>query len=526
MRTLLTLCLIMAAFSSFAQQYKISYTDLAEFSVDDPKMRIPDGYLQYEKTDNKMQLAYTAKLYKVRFGIKLTKYDEQMKVVKEMQLPGDRAYGPFDFTVKYVNGKLYVFYFQMAGENEEGDINLFEAEINTSDLSLGTPVKVLAVEQSNGGIFSKAFSAAMEAELDIKTSPDKSKILVFWTPNSETGNYWFKVYNADWSVVAEKKGTITTLTDPNVKSVCVDNAGNVFIAYKGDVDKKTMETHIIVCALKKKEKEVPLTLGDNILPSVCLFPSSKSNLIHIGGMYGDNENFLMQGCFYSTISAALPKPSKPELFPFADTLMQQFVDEGWGIDKKKAHGLKRLITPVPYELEDGSFGMANEFRDVIVDRAMNLNSNGVGGGMDTHTHILSGSIFNMHFVNGKCIASRIPKHRNSAGRTIGDSYSSVIYHNTIVFLYPDNEKNLSKPLNEVPVSSDVYTNSVLVAASIDANGNTKREKIIDKKDDDFLPVADEATMIPETNILYIPVQKIRKLGGVKREAMWAKVEIE
>lgn len=523
MRTLFTLCLLLAGFFSFAQQYKISFSGQSEFSVDDPKVRVADGFIQYEKTDNKMQFGYTAKLYKVRFGIKLTKYDNEMKMVKELALQnGDRAYGPFDIKVQYVGNKLYLFYFQMAGETEEGDINIFAAEINASDLTLGTPMKVLSINQKNGGIFSKAFTSAAYNVFAIMPSPDKSKTLVFWTPNNSDGNYFFSVLNADFSPFTEKRGTMMTLTDPDVKSVCVDNLGDVFIAYAGAVDKHTMEQHIIVCAPKKKEKEVTLSLGESLIGTMCVHASKTNDIVHIGGTYGETLNFT--GVYHATISAALPKVSKPIQVPLPDTLLKQLIDEGWGSDKKKRYGLERHYYPLPYELEDGSFGMAAEFREAITTTSTNMN----GGLSSSHTNIISGDILNIRFDGNKSIVtSRIPKYRNSnAGRTVGDSYFALPYHNTMLFFYADNEKNLNRSLADQAVSSNVYTNSVMLVAAIDEAGNIKREKLIDKKDDDFLPVADDATYVPGTKELYIPVQKIRKLGGIGKEAMWAKVEIQ
>src|SRR6266542_5105746 len=91
-------------------------------------IRVNDNFIRYEVDYGHMQLAYTAKLNKVKYGINLYRYDNDMKEVQTLSLDDkQKDLGPFIPSFFTFGGKLHVLYYQYTNDNT---IKFFLTQVN------------------------------------------------------------------------------------------------------------------------------------------------------------------------------------------------------------------------------------------------------------------------------------------------------------------------------------------------------------------------------------------------------------
>jgi hypothetical protein len=464
-----------------------------------------------EVTDNKMQLAYTFKLSKTRYAIKLHRYDGSSKEVKQNHLfNGDRMFGPLPPLVKVISNVPYLIYPQFQEDGKS--IQIFASEIDPLELTIKTPKPLLQIDIEKVGIF-KVGELLDKYKLKLELSPDKSKLLCFWSAGIDN-DYYTSVFSAsDLKPIWSKKETVLQASKILVNTAVVDNIGRVFVSYKPDSDKDVFSNHIAVCQPGKRPKDIEIKLPEGRRPYQAIIVASKNGTVHVGGTYATSSSEYLSGVFYQNLSAEL-KLSKVQTTDFTDDLIRHLdkVDKGsWASIKPKKHGLKG-IKMLGYELEDGSLSLIGEFRGLDVRPS-------------GHNAVLSGSMINLHFDGVKTTIGYIPKFRASFGSTIGDSYYAFPYKNQLLIFYNDYEDNLKLDIWAKFDMSNNYTKTVLVAASMDSNGKIKREKILDLTEDSFLPVGQD--MVPTTDkSLIIPISRIKKLGGIDDESKWGTISID
>lgn len=86
-----------------------------------------------------MQLAFTFKLGKVKYGITLYRYDSTMKLVKEYKLQnGEKQFGPFPAELRQYGSRFYLLYYTY--DEETNSLKLFLAPIDPVTLEPGTAI--------------------------------------------------------------------------------------------------------------------------------------------------------------------------------------------------------------------------------------------------------------------------------------------------------------------------------------------------------------------------------------------------
>ncbi|WP_315823129.1 hypothetical protein [Paraflavitalea speifideaquila] len=154
----------------FAQQFstQVSETFKSDGSLTYRKL----GHEFYSLTQQfgRSQLGFTFKLHKVKYSIRLRRYDSTMQMLKEQELfKDDKKAGPFPPYLGTHNGKLFLLYFLY--EKEEENIRLMMASIDPVSLEVQAEKELMALQQANTGLI-KSWDTYNSTNITVKESPD------------------------------------------------------------------------------------------------------------------------------------------------------------------------------------------------------------------------------------------------------------------------------------------------------------------------------------------------------------------
>ena len=238
------------------------------------------------------QLAYTAKLYKAKHSVKVIKYDRKMNVVKESKLAkGAKQFGPLPSILRKYNDKLYLFSYELTDEN--GTLNIVCSEIDPIAVDLVNSKKVLHFEQKNFGFF-KAMFGRFSYNFIVSSSPDQKKLLVCWS-SSEINKIFFAVLDAQINVLRHGEEEIMGSSKSNVHNVCVDNAGNIFVAHNF--------SNIYISRADGMKKNIILKPDVTEADHFFIVPSKTSSTLHISGVFSGKDK-LSKGIFSQDLDIA------------------------------------------------------------------------------------------------------------------------------------------------------------------------------------------------------------------------------
>ncbi len=489
---------------SYAQQINVSISDELEGGYGPSTIKAGNHFIRYAPLGSTSHLSYGFGWNKVRLAIAVAQHDSNMIAQQTKMLSnGDRVYGPFFTDIKKINNKVYIIYHEVQEKNTIG--NVMAVEINPETLEPGTPKIIGAIANTD---YKLKFSETLQGSLKyiFNSSPDGKRNLVLLTQGDT--KCFISVLDENMHVVWNKLQEISTSNDYGFKSACVDNSGNVYVAYRATGSKE--ENRVAVINEASKPHDIGLNLGLNIASHLEVFPSKDNKTIHVAGTYMDNSNFsVMKGVFHSKINVTDFKLTGIKVTTFPDTLIKRFEQDGWG-DTKKNIGLNRQLAIRLFEKEDGVLNMIGEFRSTVWGQRISAS--------------VSGDILNVSFDEKDAVFARIPKIRKSAQSTIGDSYIAFPFQNKVVVFYDDVTINLSKSITERPHGSDVYNNLIMASAVIEADGTVNRSVLIDLAKESYLAVT-EYLVINDPHSMLIPLQKIKNLGGISDKMRWARIKI-
>lgn len=505
-------CLFFVLFSN-AQKFTVSYSDAKE--VDHLELYTSgNSFYAFGQTDNKMQLAYTFKLSKVRFGIKMSKYDKQLNLLKENRLEqGKRAFGPFMPNMQVINNKVLLFYSKFDKDDDNAsDLKLFVSEIDTVNLSLKTTVKVCDIDLKDRGLF-KSSSLLNSYQFVTATSPESSKILVLFTTGVD-GKFYYNVLDSNLNPLWKK--SVSLDDKAKYQSITVDNAGTVFMGYQVVERNGTERTGEVLVCNGGKEKSYHLNFTTGMPATIYVKASNRTSAINVLGTYYDKH--AVAGVFQGSFEKTNGRSVKLIQTPFDESLVVQFEKDGWGSTSRRRFGVDNIDFSL-HEFDNGDIGMTGEFR-----RLSTSQSGEVGKLSHSRTFVIAGGILDIRFKKDEVLFSRIPKSRVSAGTSLGDSFDSFTFSNTNIILYNDSEENIERDINKPANRSDKFTNHVLVAATIAEDGTIKREKLLDARDERFLAITNMLKNITSNEIL-IPLKKEISRGRIGEDLMLATVVV-
>jgi hypothetical protein len=494
--------------SANCQQFKVTQSQETDYE-DAPNSFISYNNALYsaEIIDKRRQLAYTAKLDKLKFGIRLHKFSGSFSPIKEVKLfDGDRKFGPLDPMMRVINNKPYLLYYLFANDGEESNFSLMAAAIDTNSLQLSAPKEIFNVDMKNIGVI-KMIDLLTDNLFRLSYSADSSKLAFVWTTGINEEIY-VTVTDRNLEKTWSKKETFTHSKKFDLISSAVDNSGIVYASFHMEV-KKEYETFLAVIQQNKKllEKDVRLNLAYSY--EAHLIPVNGGKNMLLAGTYGLSEEHALTGVYSAPISATNFNVGKETLMPFPENIVLQLDKEGWASTKKKNYGIERLNL-APVSLQDGSFSLTGHFSRIRHGQKSTFRE--------------SGSILIAHLGKSKPAFTVVPKARVSAGSAIGDFIFPFAAGNSTIVLYNDSEKNFNKALEEESSRADVYKNFMLVAAVVNSDGTAKKLKVLDLSEGDFLSQPENALRNPDGTIL-IPFRKIKGMGGLADKMKFATIKL-
>jgi len=503
---------LLISFSSFSQKFTTNLSEPFESKLTTKYFKSGDGYVTFEDIDNKMQLAYTFKLSKTKFGIRLRSFNSSMEMIKENKLEGgDRHFGPFPTTMVRFGDTLYLVYYRFDDDKDEVVIN--SAKLDPVSLELGPEKPIMRFDIQNIGAF-KVVKLNNGFNFWVNWSPDRSKALAYFSSGIDN-RFTMAVMDQGMNPIWSRTETISQTKEIDCDAAVVDNDGVVYVSYQYEVKKDPNSHHVMVCKAKGKGKDFEMTAPSGTPYQVLLVPSKLGNFIHVVGTVGSEDG--LTGVFRQQYSIPGSRLDKMQITDFSNDLVSQLDHDGWANTKSKRYGLSFLKMKA-FELEDGSIAMAGEFEET---RTSNTPSSS-GGFRSFH---ISGSILNIRLGTGNPVVNWIPKVRVSAGALYGASYYAFPFKNNLFIFYNDEARNLNKEVGEKYARSSNYKNVSLIAGYMQADGSIKRELLIDLSNDDFLPEGDAISPVSSSSLL-VPITRIKSMGGKAKDSRWGVINIE
>src|ERR1700743_3597293 len=354
MKTIFFSVFLLATYALHAQTTNIALSK--EFLLRDRGLTQKDGatfkagdFYFCTETDYKgMQFAYTAKLDKVKYGINLYKYDQDMKELQKISLDKDeKSFGPFPPNAIYFGGKILVFYYSV---QEKGAIQLLYTVIDPESFTPSSSKVIYTISEKNVGLFNLG-KVYENNKLLFYISPDSSSLLVAQVGNT---NEFFscvigKNMEPSKSLISRIKGNMENFT---FDQTGIDNAGNKYFTYTYSEDKLNKHGMIVQNTNGKEAYLTFKSMQDGTEAGLLFLKISKdSGKVYVfGPTVGE---YLEEGVLIATVDAAGLKLGKPQLCPYPDDLKVRLHRMDYAIKKHGNISVKRAYY-LCNELDDGT----------------------------------------------------------------------------------------------------------------------------------------------------------------------------
>jgi hypothetical protein len=492
-----------------AQKFSADVSEEVPFSPNGKVFKYGTYGISMEISNPPMHNSFKFKLRKYKYHYKLAFQDKQSKLVKEVALSkGERVYGPFTSSLRRINDKVYFFYFNMEAEEDDGPVKLMAAEIDTIAYDLLPPKEIIAFDfkQSNNR-FTFGNIGSYE-ELIVTQSPNKGQTLVAFSSGSNH-LYFYSVLDEGLNQLWSRTGKIESVESIRLQSACIDNKENVYLGFKGWQKDELEEGHVVISKRKGNDKDVVVSIPEGKAYQVNLIASAKEDMVKLVGTYKAGS-INLYGAYAGTIKPGEQRISAIQLTPFSQEFLKELEHDDWSSLKSKYLGVCACIEMEAFEHANGEVDMVGMFRRTIYGQK--------------GSYIVVGDIAVAHFNKGKATFGRIPKYRVSAGSTIGDGYKVVLDKDQAFVLYNDSESNLARDISKDATGSSVYSNVVLVAATLSGGKIVERQKVIDLKKESGMAVPSWIDT-PGDGTMQVPVLKVKAFGGIAKTSKMARITI-
>lgn len=464
-------------------------------------LKIGDSYFMYEVDYGPMQLAYTAKLAKVRYGITIHRYDASMKELQKVSLDGgEKNLGPFVPYFFAFNGALNVLYYRYM---ENDVIKLYIAQLDADNLSVTKTTELFTFDQKNVGIFRMA-NALNSNDISATISPDRKTVLVV-----HKNTQMIHSFTVDESLDILKSTEIPT---PQVKSfsitsIFLDNSGTKYFAYDYVEDKENHRGFIVDNnSAKPKPYTYEMNAGEVAANSLSFAASKDGKTVYLyGNYYSDRLN---EGIFLSTYNPANNKFGEPSLFAYPEDLKQRLLNLDFA-DKKKGSTTVRKTSYNFNMLDNGTIVLAGVPSYTETSQTVRTSSS---GRMSTTSRILyhAGPVMAVFISpSHKASFTMIPRNLSESAAVSPHESLYIPEKDSFIVLYTDKEKNVSTDINEKPSTCSDGHDLALIEATFDCNGKLlSRKKIADKPGDKNYFLMKDAVPLSKTSFL-IPVGHLR-----------------
>ena len=435
------------------------------------------GYMGVEKKlDNAKSRSWNA----LRTTITVFLLDKNWKKIKEISLAnGGNVFSAYYSTLKQVGGKYWFIYLEAGDNSDIGDIKAIDIDPETLETQ---DAKTIAAGASINQTIKQA-SQVQDLKIVFKSSPSQKYSYIF--VRTFKGTFFLSCLNEKLDAVWGRKEAIDELDDDDIHSVEIDNAGNVFVGYT-----KKISAYYIIYTITGNTIRRTLNL-DKADAKEIMFSTTKDGSVYVVGSYKQDEDYCV-GVYKGKMNLTSYEVNGIVKTEFPESLITQLDADNWTLERNKNLGLSPLYTTEVIEATDGGINMVAEFH-----RLTGMNEN----------YYHAGSIMSVDF-GKEVVFSRIPKYSTTGNITSytangilsnGPYFHEYSHGDEMIFLYFDNPDNLSRDINKDPKLVN-YSNAVLIAATIEANGEVKRQKV------DIQSLSDIAISgIDSSSALKIPV---------------------
>jgi len=330
-------------------------------------------------------------------------------------------------------------------------------------------------------------------DLDISYSSDSSKLLLAYEPRQKkkdaksiqvavVSDNLEKVYtyNYEWTEAYNKV---------DITNMDVDNYGNAYIGYniyeksfdrefvKSDGDKiPSYTTYMNVITDAKTKTTYSFNNKGKFIHQPALGYNDKMEVVLLG-LYKEKYNGRITGVFSSepVISAQTKTLSNLKFTPFPSDLLELMDNDNRGKSSGNNPGLDNDFRPgYVVSVSDGVNHLIIEYFEITR----------TGANREFVNFIKGDFLVSTFQTNGKVFFQRLPRNQQTQNQVSSTNISSAnaftptYFEDKLLLFYNDDEKNVTKNINEKPEKFQTESKSVLTAAVMTHDGKIITRKIV------------------------------------------------
>jgi hypothetical protein len=466
MKKLLLFLCIGWGISLQAQQFKMDFSSAGDIENDAAGVHKYGNKFYTNKTDwGKMQFAFSANLKKIKYGVELTQYDEQLKEVKVLSIDnGKNDLGPFRPMVHYGKNAIYVMYFKYVGEDK---IKMYVAKVNPDDLAIIATQEIMEYDQKN-----QAFWGTVKTVEDTQTfytvSEDGKQT---WIVHASPSLILSSVIDADLKLVQKTESVPVKLKNLTITGAHIGNDGNKALVYKyKDPEFKEFDTRgLFFQPANQNGAFQTIKLPGGYFPGNLVLKLSKDGRkVYIGGeYYGEEYDDAGKGVLLGEVNIRAQSVSTPVFYPYTTELKQRVSDLDFATNKKgeivfKDHELNYEIA----EMENGTIVLS---ADMLT----------TAGSME-HPVTFRGPVVHVFIKPGANASMTLIPKKQPAGYT---GFSNYIYKDKFICIYADLPKFQEKEFEDKKIGLVRGVGDLVPVANVyDAEGKlVSRKMIVDSR---------------------------------------------
>lgn len=503
--TFLFLLFVLFTISSMdvqAQQFKVSLSDGGDMNDNVTSFYKKGNYIYAANIDyGKMQVAFIGNLKKVKYGISIKQYDEQLKELKTISIDNnEKDLGPFLPKVHYTNTGILVVYFRYTTDDK---IRMYAAKVDLNDLKVIKTSLILEYDQKNTGAFGLA-ETYYETGCQISVSPDEKKIFLAHTSPKLIVT---SVVDTDLTPVQKTEFTSVSFRNLMITDSYVDNNGHKVILYRHNNSalKNLYERGIFFQHANSKGTFAAINFADKKLPAnLVLKESADGKKLYLGGQYFIQEyDDGIKGILLAEVQIEKQTISNPVFCAFSDEIIKRTFDLDFATRKKGAISITGQANDIQInEMKDGT---------IVVSTNLETSSTGHTSNM---TAYFSGPLLHAFFKpDGKTSVAFVPKKQVS---TIFTGYTTYVYEDKLICIFSDHSRNHQKEMEDKDINLIRTPEGIIpIAVGYDSNARLLfKNPVIDSKTKMKGHVITPSALMYEKNKILFIVGEI-KLSMIK-----------
>jgi hypothetical protein len=248
-------------------------------------------------------------------------------------------------------------------------------------------------------------------------------------------------------------------------------------------------------------KEIAFKLNDVFVTYSNTTFDKSGKLATLIGLYTKKYQGNISGIFYANIDLIKKEIIDTKLVEFPIEMVT-LVDKGnFGSDKKSDPGLF-----ADYKITN-SHRRANSSVDIVMQYQERYSTAGTlanGKKVDYGDSYIYGDVVDANIAkDGKVTFTRIPLNQrpNNPKDVAAIGITSLVHNDNLIVLYNDYKGNLERDLTKKADNISTFENSVFVAATINSQGELKREILFSNGEDDYITLTNKTIKNSENSYI-------------------------